>query len=677
MRVRVYDLAKELHVENKVIVARLKEMGVAVKSHSSSVEGDIAARLKKAMKPPAPPKAVAGEPAPKKAKKAETAKAPAAPVVPEAAPAAPAPAPAAPLKKVEVALPVSVRNCAELFNVKTEELIRALMKFGVMATINQNLDPETVEIIAHEFGFEAVVTQAPAAAAAAPADDPHDLVPRAPVVTFMGHIDHGKTSLLDAIRESKVASQEAGGITQHIGAYEVKLARGTITFLDTPGHETFTAMRARGANVTDIAVLVVAADDGVMPQTREAIDHARAARVPILVAINKIDKPGASSEKVKRQLMEMGLTPEEYGGQMICCEVSALTKQGLDHLLEMILLQAEVMELKGNPRPSATAVIVEAEMAKQRGAVATALVRRGTLRVGDPIVCGVCAGKVKALFNYRGERVREAGPAMPVEVLGLNGVPRPGDELAAVASEREAKQVAEAMRLDRRAAGGEAMPKMTLEDLFSKIAAGKAKELNLILKGDVQGSVEALKDALNKLGGDRVSVNIIRCAVGDINESDVMLASASDAVVIGFHTRIDLKAKDLSRKESVEIKLYDIIYEVIEDVRKALEGLLEPAIRETVIGRAEVRQLFRAVKGDSVAGSFVIEGKVLENARARVIRGEKIVHEGALASLRRFKDTVKEVKTGMECGIRILNVSDIQVGDIIEAFKMEKVPQKL
>ena len=702
MGVRIYTLARELGIEAQGLIDRLAVMGIKVKSHSSSIEEEVAAKLREEVrpsskkevkrkaapavgaKPPAKPKAKkaarAAESAPRKAKPPATppvATAPAAAakkaVHPEKAP--PPPPPVA--EKITVALPVNVRKMGEIFNIKSEDLIRTLMKFGVMATINQNLDAETVEIIAHEYGREVELVREPDAAAAAAAEEERDRAPRAPVVTFMGHIDHGKTSLLDAIRETKVVAQEAGGITQHIGAYEVELEKGRITFLDTPGHETFTAMRARGANVTDIAVLVVAADDGVMPQTREAIDHARAAKVPIVVAINKIDKPGASPEKVRRQLMELELAPEEYGGQTICCDVSAITKQGLDHLLEMIILQAEMMELKASPTAPARGVIIEAKMDKERGAVATALVRKGTLRMGDPIVCGVCSGKIKALFNYRGERVREGGPAKPVEVLGLNGVPQPGEELRVVESEREAKRMAESLRMERGASGVRETAKMTLEELYSKIAAGKVKELDLILKGDVQGSVEALRDALKTMGNEKVSVNIIRCAVGDVNENDIMLASASDAVAIGFHTRIDLGAKELSRKENVEIKLYDVIYKVIEDVRKALEGLLEPAIKETIVGRAEVKQLFRAAKGEPVAGSVVIEGKVVENARARVIRGDKIVQEGEISSIRRFKDPVKEAKSGMECGIRLANLTDIQEGDIIEVFKMEKIPQKL
>jgi len=706
MRVRIYELAKELNIENKEIVSRLSEMGVKVKSPSSSIETDLANRLKKmllpvpdakAKKTPAPvsavkPKkepsaAVAEKPKKKATTPAAKAKSKKVPAEKEIAPApakeemeskdaTTAVAPPATRVMVEIEAPVNVRKFAEVLGIKAEELIQTLMTLGVMATINQNLDQETAEIVAHEFGREVTVVAA-RAATTAPADDPKDLVSRAPVVTFMGHIDHGKTSLLDAIRESKVAVHEAGGITQHIGAYEVKLDKGRITFLDTPGHETFTAMRARGANITDIAVLVVAADDGVMPQTREALDHARAAKVPIVVAINKIDKPGAAPDRVKRQLMELELTPEEYGGPTICCEVSAVTREGLDHLLEMLVLQSEMMELKANPKALARAVIIEARMDKKRGAVATALVKRGTLRVGDAIVCGFFSGKVKALYDYRGEKVREAGPATPVEVLGLGGVSQPGEELMAVASEREAKEITGNRRLEARVSGGGVVAKMTLEELFSKIAAGKTKELRLILKGDVQGSVEALREALRKLSSDKVSVNVVRCAVGDINENDVMLASASDAVIIGFHTRIDVDAKELSRKENVEIKLYDIIYEIIENVRKAMEGLLDPTIKETILGRAEVRQLFRASKGEAVAGSVVVSGKVTENAKARVIRGEKIVHEGTIVSLRRFKDPVKEVKEGMECGIRLLHFDDLKEGDNIEVFKMEKVPQKL
>ncbi|MDD5556841.1 MAG: translation initiation factor IF-2 [bacterium] len=672
MGIRIYTLAKELGKDNKEIIARLKAMGVEVKSHSSTIADEVADRLRQerpaapAAKEAAPPKKAAGKP--KAAPPPSAAPPKAAPGKPKAAPPAPPP------PRIALTAPVTVRRLAEGLGLPPGDIITRLMKFGVMAAINQTLDADTVEIIAHEFGREVSIGRERPEAPAAP---PKRLVPRAPVVTFMGHIDHGKTSLLDAIRRTRVAEREAGGITQHIGAYEVALDKGRITFLDTPGHETFTAMRARGANVTDIAVLVVAADDGVMPQTREAIDHARAAKVPIMVAVNKIDKPGASPEKVRGQLLEAGFTPEEYGGQTIFCDVSAVTRQGIDHLLEMIVLQAEVLELRADADAAPEAIVIEARMDRGRGAVATVLVRSGTLRVGNPIVCGPYAGKVKALFDFRGGRVVEAGPSTPVEVLGLDGVPQPGELLTVPAGDREARRIAEERRIDRAAAGGAAVSKMTLEELFSKISAGKAKELLLVIKGDVQGSVEALRDALVKLGTEKVAVSILRCAVGDVNENDVMLAAASDAVIIGFQARIDVAAKELSRRESVEIKLYNVIYEVIEDVRKAMEGLLEPAIRETVIGRAEVRQVFRVGKGDRVAGCLVVDGKVTENARARVIRGEKIIHEGTIASLRRFKDAVREVRGGTECGIRLAGAVDLQEGDSIEAFTMEKVPQRL
>ncbi len=678
MSVRIYAIAKKLGVENKEIIAQLKKMGIKVKSHSSSVDDDVAKKLEKGIKSAQPkkPRKKATKKKPVKAAAKPKRKKPVAKTKVALRPEVVKRAAKIAEKKTRVTLPVTVRGLAEILGIKPPELISKLMSFGVMATINQSIDAETVEIIGHDYGKELDIVKGKPELKEPAVEGEAELVPRAPVVTFMGHIDHGKTSLLDAIRESRIVARESGGITQHIGAYEIELDKGKVTFLDTPGHETFTSMRARGANITDIAVLVVAADDGVMPQTREAIDHARAAKVPIVVAINKIDKANASVDKVKRQLIEMELIPEDYGGQTICCEVSATTKQGLDHMLEMILLQSEMMELKANRETGARAVVIEAKMDRGRGPVATVLMKSGTLRVGAPVVCGLYFGKVKALFDYLGNRITEAGPAKPVEVLGLNGVPPPGDELRVVDSEKEARKITKLLRLKE--GEEETMgEKMTLEQLFSKIEAGKAKELKLIAKGDVQGSVEALCDSLKKLSTDKVSVNIIHCAVSDINENDVMLASASDAVVIGFHTRIDLKAKELSRREQVEIKLYDVIYEVIDDVRKAMEGLLEPAIKETILGRAEVKQLFRASKGDCVAGSLVLEGKVVGNARARIIRGEKIIHEGAITSLRRFKDQVKEVKSGLECGVRIGDIEDIQEGDIIEVFKMEKVAQKL
>jgi translation initiation factor IF-2 len=722
--IRVYAIAKEMGVASKDVIAALEKMGVTVKSHSSSISEEIADTLRKQAPPSkagkvrektvgkkptvrkkpgkrAPVKRAAkaavekkprervvkSEAAVKKGpRKQPAAKRPPAAVVEEKPREPVAPVKAAPkieseveaktAEKKRVELPVNVRQLADVLDISPQALMGKLIHFGVMANINQDLDAETVEIIGHEYGQELEVIEGKAPVEQV-AEEEEGLVHRAPVVTLMGHIDHGKTSLLDAIRESRIVAKESGGITQHIGAYEIELPHGKITFLDTPGHETFTAMRARGANITDIAVLVIAADDGVMLQTREALDHARAAKVPIVVAINTVDKTDASPNKVKRQLIELGLAPEELGGETICCDVSAMTKQGLSHLLEMLLLQAEMMELKANPDAPASAVVIEAKMDRGRGPVATMLMKKGTLRVGDAVVCGLFAGKVKALFNYLGRRVTEVGPSQPVEVLGLDGVPQPGDELSVVGSEKQAKKIIEARRLKEKLGGREVVGKMTLEELFSKIEEGKAKELKLILKGDVQGSVEALSDALKKLSTDKVVVNIIRCAVGDVGENDVMLASASNAVVIGFHTRIDLQAKELSRREGVEIKLYDVIYKAIDDVRKAMEGLLEPTIKETILGRAEVRQVFRTSKNQRIAGSFVLEGRVVENAKARVIREEKIIHEGAITSLKRFKDQVREVKTGLECGIRLENISDLNEGDIIEVYRMEKVAAKL
>jgi translation initiation factor IF-2 len=677
--IRIYTLAKELGVGSKDLLVRLHEMGLAVKSHASTVDDDVAEELRGEFKP-----AKAVKPGKKEARaenleeeKAEKALGKKKVLVEKKAPppASEEKSKATALPR-KIAAPVIVRGLAEAFGVSTQDLIGKLMSFGVMASINQELDADTVEIIGHEYGYEVEIDAAQEGKRAAEEEN-ENLIPRAPVVTFMGHIDHGKTSLLDAIRQGRVVAKEAGGITQHIGAYEIVVDKRKVTFLDTPGHETFTAMRARGANITDIAVLVVAADDGVMPQTREAIDHARAAEVPIIVAINKMDKKEAAPEKVKKQLMELQLSPESYGGHTICCEVSAVNKQGLDHLLEMILLQADLMELKANPETPARGIVIEAKMDKGRGAVATVLVGSGTLRVGDIVVCGLYCGKVKALFDYRGERVREAGPAKPVEVLGLDGVPRPGDELKAVESEKKSKKIVESRKLKENAGIEAAAGKVTLEDLFSKIEAGKIKELKLLIKGDVQGSIEALSEALKKLSTNKVAVNIIRCAVGNINENDVMLASASDAVVLGFHAKVEMEAKELSRRENVEIKLYNVIYEAIDDVRKAMEGLLEPGIKETVLGRAEVRQVFKAAKKEKVAGSYVLEGKVQENAKARIIRDDKIIYEGNIISLRRFKDPVKEVKSGMDCGIRVEGNADIQEGDVVEVFKMEKFAQKL
>ncbi|HUB09066.1 MAG TPA: translation initiation factor IF-2, partial [Myxococcales bacterium] len=508
-------------------------------------------------------------------------------------------------------------------------------------------------------------------------DAAEDLQPRPPVVTIMGHVDHGKTSLLDAIRATNVAGGEAGGITQHIGAYQVQTPKGPITFLDTPGHEAFTAMRARGAQATDLVVLVVAADDGVMPQTIEAINHARAAEVPILVAINKIDKPGADIQRVKNALMAHSLVDESLGGDTIMVPVSAKTKQGLDHLLEMIALQSEVLELTANPDKPGTGVIIEAKLDKGRGPVATVLVQDGTLRAGDAVVTGSHYGKVRAMVDDHGQKVEAVGPGCPAELLGLSGVPVAGETFNVVEDEKAAKEIADHRALKARQVELGKNTKSTLEDLFTQVARGEAKELRLIVKADVQGSVEAVADALKKLATKKVGVAVLHQAVGGISESDVMLAATSGAVIVGFNVRPEAKAAEIAAQQGVEIKLYTIIYEAVDDVRKAMEGLLEPTRREKLLGRAEVRNLFNVPKMGTIAGVAVTEGKINRSAFVRLIRDNVPVFTGKVGSLRRFKDDVREVQSGFECGVGLENYSDIKPGDVIEAFEVEEIRQSL
>jgi translation initiation factor IF-2 len=504
-----------------------------------------------------------------------------------------------------------------------------------------------------------------------------DLQPRPPVITIMGHVDHGKTSLLDYIRKSNIIAGESGGITQHIGAYEVEVPAGRITFLDTPGHEAFTAMRARGAQVTDIVVLVVAADDNVMPQTVEAIDHARAAGVPLIVAINKMDLPQAKSEPIKQGLAKLNLVPEEWGGSTIMVEMSAKTGAGVDKILEMILLQAEMMELKGNPDRRASGVVIESELSKGRGTVITVLVEKGTLRVGEPFVTGPYNGRVRAMFNERGNPVMEAGPSTPVQVLGASGVPQAGDTFAVTPDEAEARQIStKRMRLKREQDLRQAR-RVSLSEVYERIEEGKARELNLVLKGDVGGSVEALSDALEKISTSEVRVMVIHRGVGSINESDVLLAAASDAIVIGFHVRPDLRARELAAKEDVDIRLYEVIYEIESDIRKALEGLLEPEISETISATAEVKDVFKVSNVGQVAGCLVQEGTVKRGERVRIIRDGVSVYEGIISSLKRFKDDAKEVSSGTECGIKIEDYNDVKVGDVLETYHIEELARKL
>ncbi len=573
---------------------------------------------------------------------------------------------------------ITVQDLAGQLGKKATDVIMKLMTMGVMATINQELDVDTATIIAEEFGATVEVKVSKEEELFTDIEDaPEDLQHRPPVVTIMGHVDHGKTSLLDMIRSTHVTSTEAGRITQHIGAYQVETHGQKITFLDTPGHEAFTAMRARGAQITDIAILVVAADDGVMPQTIEAIDHAKAAKVPIIVAVNKIDKPEAYPERIKQELTNYGLVPEEWGGDTIMVPVSAKKGIGIDDLLDMILLVAEMAELKANPNRNAKGKVIESKLDKGRGPVATLLVQAGTLHVGDFLIVGTTQGRIRAMFDYKGRSLKTAGPSMPVEILGLNEVPEAGDDYIAVDNEKLAKQVADKRQKEKHQQEIARNTKVSLEDLFAQIKEGEIKELNIVLKADVQGSIEAIRQSLEKLGNDEVRVNIIRTAVGGIREADVMLAAASNALIIGFNVRPDANARKLAEKEEIQINTYRVIYEAIEDVKAALSGMLDPDIKEVELGQAEIRSIFKVPKVGAVAGCYITEGKFTRSARVRVVRDGVVIHEGNLASLKRFKDDVKEVASGFECGLSIERFNDIKEGDILEAYTFEEVKRAL
>ena len=589
---------------------------------------------------------------------------------------------------IELPGTITVKELAELLGVNPADIIRELIKSGIFATINQLIDRDTASLVASELGYE--VAEAEAAGSSSTdgegdglvaeatkevlfeEDDTADLQPRAPIVTVMGHVDHGKTSLLDAIRTTDVAGAERGGITQHIGASEVVHDGKRVVFLDTPGHEAFTAMRARGAKVTDIAIVVVAADDGVMPQTLEAISHAKAARVPIIIALNKIDKPDSNPDRVKTELTEAGIVVEEYGGDVPLVPVSAKTRIGLDELIEMILLVADLQELKANPKRSAIGTIVEARLDKGRGAVATALVQTGTLNVGDIIVVGETFGRVRALENDKSKRVTNAGPASAVVILGLADVPQAGDILRVVNDEKEARTIVETRKAASAAKGGEGSGRATLEDLYSQIQAGQAKELRVILKADVSGSLGAITHALEQLDQDEIRVNVLLEGAGDITDNDIMLAAASDAIVIGFNTKITETARRAAESEGVDVRLYDIIYKLTDDVEAALKGLLEPEVVEVVEGRAEVRQIFRVGKNTVIAGSFVTDGRIVRG-QARVWRGGKVIATDRIESLRRFRDDVREVQQNYECGIGLAGFHDLEEGDVIECFTTQTV----
>ena len=572
----------------------------------------------------------------------------------------------------------TVSNLAASLKLQPSALIMRLMKLKVMANINQRLDYDTLVMLGKHLDFEVIkertleedlLTDLP--------DPPKSLQPRAPVVTIMGHVDHGKTSLLDSIRESNISESEAGNITQHIGAYHVSLSTGSVVFLDTPGHAAFTAMRARGAQVTDIVVLIVAADDGVMPQTIEAISHAKAAKVPIVVAINKIDVPGARPDYIRQQLAEQDLVPEEWGGQTICVETSATEGNGIDTLLEMLLLEAALLELKANPNKAARGIIIEAEVDKERGAVATVLVQSGTLRVGDAFVSGRYSGKVRAMIDDHGKRMKEVGPSRPVEILGFTGVPEAGDKFYAVESDRDARTISETRQDQYRTQKLGANSHISLENLFQQIQEGEIKELNVVLKGDVQGSVQAVASSLLDLSTEEVKINIIHQAVGGITETDILLASASDAIVVGFNVHPTTEAVQAKEIEGIDVRTYNVIYNLISYIRSAMEGLLDPEVREVVIGRAEVRELFRVPRLGLVAGSYVNWGRISYNQPLRVLRDNRLIHEGKVNSLRRFKDNVNEVQANYECGIGIETFDDLKVGDVLECYVHEQVARSL
>jgi translation initiation factor IF-2 len=726
-KLRVHEVAKQLGVPSKEVLAHLEKIGNPVKSHSSTIEDELAERVRSELgggdsaKPPAakktkaaPAKAKTAAPKPKTEPKAKktTAKPKAAPAKAEPSPteqvatATKPKVPAPPVEQPKVPEPkapepavatvepapqevdadvitvhrgITVQEFADKLGRSPADIVRVLLGLGEMVTVTQSMSDEAVLLVAEELGANVQVVD-PAQeeslqeAAADKEEDVGHLVPRAPVVTVMGHVDHGKTSILDAIRRTNVVSGEAGGITQHIGAYQIAHDSRPVTFIDTPGHEAFTAMRARGAQVTDVAVLVVAADDGVMPQTVEAIDHAKAAGVPIVVAVNKVDRPEADPTRVRQQLSDRDLLPEEWGGDTVYVDVSAKQGTNLDQLVEMILLTADVqLDLKANPEANAGGHVIEAHLDKGRGPVATLLVKRGTLRQGDALLAGVAWGRVRAMLDENGERVDEAGPGQPVQVLGWNGLPEAGDEFRSLQDEKAAKSVASEREQHRRAAELVSQRAASLEDLLAAAQAGETPELNLLLKADTQGSVEALEDQLNKMDQSLVSLRILRSGAGAITENDITLAQASNGIVIGFNVVPTAQARALAEENGVDVRTYRVIYQAIQDIENAARGLLGPERREVPLGRAEVRQTFRVPRMGVVAGSMVLDGLIRRNAAARLVRDGTIIYESTIGSLRRFKDDVREVASGYECGIGIEGFQDIKEGDIIEAYEVQEV----
>ncbi|MEY8387146.1 translation initiation factor IF-2 [Oscillospiraceae bacterium 38-13] len=580
--------------------------------------------------------------------------------------------------KVQIPDEISVGELASRMKKTGAEVVKALMKNGIMASLPQMIDYDTAAFIAEEMGCKVekeVVVTIEEKLIDVSEDKAEDLIPRAPVVVVMGHVDHGKTSLLDTIRNTSVASGEAGGITQHIGAYQVQVNGKPITFLDTPGHEAFTSMRARGAMVTDIAILMVAADDGIMPQTIESISHAKAANIPIVVAVNKIDKENANPDRVMQQLTEHGLVPEDWGGETICCKISAKKNIGIDNLLEMVTLTAEMAELKANPNRAGQGTVIEARLDKGRGPVATLLVQNGTLKQGDIIIAGTAVGRVRTMLDYKGGRLTEAGPSVPVEIAGLSEAPTAGSPFFAVSDERMARELVEQRKAEERAKAAAPVQKVSLENLFDQIQAGERKELALIVKADVQGSVEAVKASLEKLSNEEVNVRVIHGGVGAVNESDVMLASSSNAIIVGFNVRPDAAARDGAARQNVDMRMYRVIYDCIDEITAAMKGMLAPKYREALLGHAEVRQTYKVSGVGTVAGCYVQDGKIVRNCSVRLVRDGIVIHEGVLGSLQRFKDAAKEVASGYECGLTIEKFNDIKEGDIVEGYTMEEIPQ--
>ncbi|MHB0997777.1 MAG: translation initiation factor IF-2 [Armatimonadota bacterium] len=672
--VRVYELAKELNMSNHDLMTMLADLGIEVKSHASTLDEGVAVQIRETLN--------------KDGGNTVTS------IIEE---------------KREITLPgdVTVRQLGELLGVTVSEIQKALMKQGTLVAVNQVLAPELATKVAESFGYAIAIPEPPKVETPAPKPEPEPkpveveteteavsskpqapkpkakpkreevLVTRPPIVTILGHVDHGKTTLLDAIRKTNVTEQEFGGITQHIGAYQVDVKGRKITFLDTPGHAAFTAMRARGAQVTDIVILVVAADDGVMPQTIEALNHAKAAGVQIIAAINKIDKDNANPDRVKQQLAEHGLVIEEWGGDIVSVGISAKSRLNLDDLLDMILLVSDLLELKADPGSPVEATVVEAQLDRGKGPVATVLVQTGTLKQGDAVLVGQAYGRIKAMNDYHGNKLKEAGPSTPVEVIGLSTVPMAGDKLEVVKNEREARQIAESRFQTERTDRLSSTQRVTLADLYKQLVEGSVKELNLVLKTDVQGSEEAIRESLVQLSTDEVRVNLIHSGIGPVGENDVLLASASNAIVIGFNVRVDPPAKRTAEVEKIDIRTYQIIYELLDEVKAGMEGLLEPVIEETVIGHAEVRQLFRLPKGGSIAGSYVKDGKIQRDAQARILRGRDVIHTGKISSLKHIKEDVREMAAGFEFGITVEGFTDFQVDDTIEAFVVEEIARKI